>query len=252
MHSLASVQRRTSENGRQLSGQGKFFYLLAAQVLMLLVLPWLGKATWASVFIRLLGAAALCSTIYAVSSRRVQWVTAVLLAIPAGFLNAVYAMHPREGIAIPTWLCTIAFLLYALVSLLRSVIRAREITADTIYGALTVYVLIGLVWGVCYILLVTTQPNAIAIDPTRHSSTSMDWFDCMFYSFVTLTTLGYGDMVPVTGPARSLSILEAICGIMYVAILVARLVGLYASTNSQSPVEIARSKALDGAAGDTP
>jgi Ion channel len=246
------AQARTTQSGSQLSCRSRFLYLLLTQVLMLAVLPWLGKATWHSVVVRLLGAAALCWTIYAVSSRRVQWVAALVLAIPAGSLNALYALHPNERIAIPTWLSTIAFLLYALVTLLRSVIRTREITADTIYGTLTVYVLIGLVWGVCYILLVTIQPNAIAIDPARHSSLSMDWFDCMFYSFVTLTTLGYGDMVPVTGPARSLSILEAICGIMYVAILVARFVGLYASTNSQRPIEIEESRTFGSATGDTP
>ena len=57
----------------------------------------------------------------------------------------------------------------------------------------------------------------------------MDWFDCMFYSFVTLTTIGYGDIVPMTAQARSLSILEAISGTLYMAVLVARFVGLYST-----------------------
>ena len=53
----------------------------------------------------------------------------------------------------------------------------------------------------------------------------MDWFDCVFYSFVTLTSLGYGDIMPITAQARSLSILEAVSGIIYVAVLIARLLG---------------------------
>lgn len=61
----------------------------------------------------------------------------------------------------------------------------------------------------------------------------MDWFDCVFYSFVTLTSLGYGDIVPMTAQARSLSILEAVSGIMYVAVLIARLVGLHSAMKSQ-------------------
>ena len=67
------------------------------------------------------------------------------------------------------------------------------------------------------------------MDSTRHPHHTADWFDCMFYSFVTLTSLGYGDMVPISPQARSISILEAVGGIMYVAVLVARLVGLYAT-----------------------
>lgn len=61
----------------------------------------------------------------------------------------------------------------------------------------------------------------------------MDWSDCIFYSYVTLTTVGYGDMVPITSQARSLSILEAVSGTMYVAVLIARLVGLNAAARSK-------------------
>lgn len=61
----------------------------------------------------------------------------------------------------------------------------------------------------------------------------LDWFDCVFYSFVTLTSLGYGDIVPMTAQAWSLSILEAVSGIMYVAVRIARLVGLPSAGKSQ-------------------
>jgi hypothetical protein len=83
-----------------------------------------------------------------------------------------------------------------------------------------------------YLLLVTVQPNAFVIagDPTR----ALSWFDCQYYSFVTLTTLGYGDIVPTTRQARSLSMMEAISGTMYVAILIARLVGLHSAWKSDS------------------
>jgi len=59
----------------------------------------------------------------------------------------------------------------------------------------------------------------------------MNWFDCVFYSFVTLTSLGYGDIVPVSAQARLLSILETVSGV-YVAVLIARLVGLYSVAKS--------------------
>jgi hypothetical protein len=70
------------------------------------------------------------------------------------------------------------------------------------------------------------------MNAARHANHKIDWFDTMFYSFVTLTSLGYGDIVPMTAQARSLSILEAVSGIMYVAVLISRLVGLYSAQRS--------------------
>jgi hypothetical protein len=127
---------------------------------------------------------------------------------------------------------TILFLALTLVSLLRAVARAERVTHDTIYGALSVYLLMAIAWAAAYSLLVTIHPGAIVMDAARHPNHGMDWSDCAFYSFVTLTSQGNGDIVAMTAQARSLSILEAVSGTMYVAVLVARLVGLYSSGKS--------------------
>ena len=134
---------------------------------------------------------------------------------------------------------TILFLVFTLISLLRAVVRAERITHDTIYGGLSVYLLMAIAWAAAYLLLVTIQPGAIVMDTARHPNHAMDWFDCVFYSFVTLTSLGYGDIVPMTAQARSLSVLEAVSGIMYVAVLIARLVGLHSALKSQMIPEAA-------------
>src|SRR5262249_12239900 len=165
-----------------------------------------------------------------VSNKRAQWITALVLAISAGALHTLFAFWPDPKIVIPMLICTVAFLVFTLISLLRAVILAERVTHDTIYGALSVYLLMAVTWGAAYLLLETLQPGALAMDPIRHPNHKMDWFDCMFYSYVTLTTIGYGDIVPVTAQARSLSILEAVSGVLYVAVLVARLVGLYSAT----------------------
>lgn len=213
--------------------QGKFFYLFVCQVLLLVLSPYLEREGLTLVLFRVLGSVALFSGVYAVSDRRAQWITALALAIPAGVLNAVYALHPHSRIALPTLLCTIAFIFFTLVSLLRAVLRSERVTHDTIYGAISVYLLMAIVWGLGYLLLVTFQPGAISMDAVRHPNHAMDWFDCLFYSFVTLTSTGYGDIVPITSQARSLSILEAVSGIMYVAVLIARLVSLNSTVKSQ-------------------
>jgi len=191
------------------------------------------------VLFRLLGAGVFVSGVYAVSGKRAQWIIALALAITAGVLNAVFSFRPDPHIAVPMLIFTILFLLFTLVSLLRAVVRAKRVTHDTIYGGLGVYLLMAITWAAAYWLLVTIQPGAIVMDAARHPNHKMDWFDCVFYSFVTLTSLGYGDIVPMTAQARSLSILEAVSGIMYVAVLIARLVGLHCAGQSQVNPEAA-------------
>jgi hypothetical protein len=191
--------------------------------------PYLDKPGLPSALFRLLSAIAFVAAVYAVSQKRAQWITGTVLACLAGGLNSVFAIHPNSRLAVPTLIFTILFLGFTLVSLLQDVLRTPNVTLDTIYGAVTVYLLIAYVWGVAYLLLETLQPGALAMNATWHPNHKIDWPDCMFFSFVTLTSVGYGDMVPITPHARSLSILEGVSGIMYVAVLVARLVGLYSA-----------------------
>src|SRR5262249_19265493 len=115
-----------------------------------------------------------------------------------------------------------------LISVLRAVLHTERVTSDTIYGAISAYLLMAVTWAAAYLLLVTLQPGGIAMDAARHPGHAMDWVDCVFYSFVTLTSVGYGDTVAISAQARSVAILEAVSGMMYVAVLIARLVGLHA------------------------
>jgi hypothetical protein len=211
--------------------QGKFFYVFLCQVLLLVLFPYLRQPGFLG-FLRLTVAVAFVSGVYAVSDKRAQWITALALAIPAVALNTVHAFRPDLQIAVPMLIFTILFLVLTLVLLLRAVVRAERVTYDTIYGALSVYLLMAIAWAAAYLLLVTIQPGAIVMDAARHPNHGMDWSDCAFYSFVTLTSQGNGDIVPMTAQARSLSILEAVSGTMYVAVLVARLMGLYSSGKS--------------------
>jgi hypothetical protein len=214
--------------------RGRFFYLFLCQISFLVLFPYFDLPGPRMIFFRLLGVAAFVAGVYAVSDKRAQWVTALILAIPAGVLNTMFALRPDAGLVVPTLISTILFLAFTAVSLLRAVLRSTTVTHDTIYGALSVYFLFAITWGVGYFLLTNLQPGAISLDPARHPNHRMDWSDCIFYSYVTLTTIGYGDMVPITPQARSLSILEAVSGTMYVAVLIARLVGLNAAAKPKA------------------
>lgn len=85
----------------------------------------------------------------------------------------------------------------------------------------------GLTWASVDILIDTMQPGSFHVSHSQHSGDAMTYSDFLFFSFATLTTLGYGDITPITTQARSFAIVEAVYGVLYSAILIARLVGLY-------------------------
>ncbi len=123
----------------------------------------------------------------------------------------------------------IFFLSFTAIVILLFVLRSKEISADFLYGAVSVYLLIGGTWSTIYTLLETVQPGSFVIDPAYNIDGIVNWSDLLYYSYATLTTLGYGDVIPITSHARSLAVIEAIIGVMYLATIISRLVGLFIS-----------------------
>jgi voltage-gated potassium channel Kch len=112
----------------------------------------------------------------------------------------------------------------AMVTTLRHALRAGTVDAERIFAALDVYLLAGLMFAVCYWLIDQGWPASFGPDLENGLTLAR----AIYFSFVTIATLGYGDIVPVSDLAQGLAILEAISGQLYVAVLIARLVGLYA------------------------
>jgi hypothetical protein len=113
----------------------------------------------------------------------------------------------------------------------RHLLLSGAIDLNKIIGAICIYLLLGLNWALSYLFI------NFAIPESFHGLTSTDlrtqFAELLYYSFVTITTLGYGDLTPVRPLARTLAYLEAIVGQFYVAVLVAWLVGMYLSENNQ-------------------
>ena len=137
----------------------------------------------------------------------------------------------------------ILFLGFTTWILLRHVMQAKQVDSDTLCGAVSVYLLLGIAWVLLYGVIETVQPGSFNVSSALTGDESKAWADLVYYSFVTLTTLGYGDVAPLSPRVRSLAVLEAITGVFYVAILVARLVGLHiaqrldSSANISNPAE---------------
>jgi hypothetical protein len=136
------------------------------------------------------------------------------------------------------WDLSLALLVLALLTafVLKHVFRDARITADRVRGGVLAYMLLGLFWCVAYQLVDLVEPSAFhfpgAHDPVGPGRIS---HDLAYYSFVTLTTVGYGDITPVHPIARALAMVEALVGQLYPAILIARLVSLQIMSEPSDP-----------------
>jgi hypothetical protein len=121
----------------------------------------------------------------------------------------------------------------AIVLIIRHVMRYKKITEDKIYGAISAYLLIGIAWALLYTCIEIYQPHSFLFTSgflihSKQVSTHRFYFsEFLYFSYVTLSTLGYGDIVPTTHLARLCASLQAVFGQLYVAVLIARLVGIH-------------------------
>ena len=129
-------------------------------------------------------------------------------------------------------LIQVSYILYlgiAAYLILQDILLPKQITIDTIRGGICVYLLIGFIWALLYGITASLDSNAFS-----QKIIEMDSYgDAVYFSFTTLTTLGYGDIIPVSSLAKILTNSEAIIGQLYPSILIAFLVGGYISQKSQ-------------------
>jgi hypothetical protein len=130
----------------------------------------------------------------------------------------------------PTGLAAIVIMIAIL---LVKVFEKGPVSGSRIQGAIAAYLLLGLSWANGYAILSRHHPGAFSAAVTTPSSVTA-W---TYYSFMTLTTVGYGDIVPVAPVARMLAMGEAVSGQLYLAVLLARLVALQVSSSTNAPTE---------------
>jgi hypothetical protein len=225
--SRASLETSTrSRRAAALAGR-KFFLLFLFLLGVLVLYPYAENSAFGYYAFRVLGGAAILVSAYAVSFRRSLIIFALLLAIPV-FLQHVLNFHADAGsLSILSVVFNFVFNVFIVVVIFRRVFSHAEHNAETIFGALCIYLLVGFGFASVYGMIATLQPRAFYLDPLTNLHTVPDRMDFVYYSFGMMTSLGASGITPVSAEARSLSVIEAILGVLYLAVLISRLVGAY-------------------------
>ena len=207
-------------------------FLISLVVLLLLhpLTVELDRVRW----FRLAFMVVLAVAVYALSGKRRDLFVALALGLPALLAQSVaYWVPGRASIGVASAL-TLLFLGFVTFVMLANVLRGGSVGADRITGATCVFLLLGLVWTLIYNLIALAEPGAFrGIDLEENLSGSGGESGFIYFSFVTLTTLGYGDITPTLPLSRTVTWMEAVVGQLYLAILVARLVGLHVSNKGE-------------------
>jgi len=213
---------------------GRFRLLLWSLMLIIGLRPlldeWIGGRIWANVFTDIFFACALMSGLHAVSGQTRQLRFSLLLAGAIIILVTLHYTLKIQALDRLQLALSAVFLMQMLVMIWIHIEKENEVTIDLIMASACAYILLGLVWAYAYYLLEIFHPNSFKASENM----SDDIWNFYYYSFVTLTTMGYGDILGITKSARALSILEAITGQLYLAIMISRLVGLHASQSGIS------------------
>lgn len=204
----------------------RFSSLLIFIIALLIVGPLLEEFVHLRIFMDILWSAVFISAIYAVSHKKHHILIAVLLALP--MLGAIWSKYfvQFNALLVVGSLCGAAFILFTIIQILIFIYGHQEVTRDMIVGAAVVYLLMAIMWTFIFTVVETLHPGSFNLPQGQDIETGRHF---LYYSFVTLTTLGYGDITPVTSLARSLCILEAVLGQLYLVVQVAWLVGVHVS-----------------------
>ncbi len=208
---------------------------------LLVIFPFMqGPLGRYSALLELVFSLTLIMGIYIVSANKQLLTISVLLGamiFTVIWFNLILQNHNLQLFGL---VLEIVFFIMTTAVIISHVLSYRRVTADKIYGAICGYLLIGFVWALIYSLIEHANPGSFSMNQglpqAYYYNTTLPNYlaHFIYFSFVTITTLGYGDITPITHVSRVLSAIEAVMGQLYIAILIARLVGLHISHSLRS------------------
>jgi voltage-gated potassium channel len=202
---------------------------LTALLLLIVTGPFIEKLEYGILIESVLITLVLFSALLAIGGRRSTLVMGSILVIPA--LVGKWVNYFRPDLAPPEIFLAagVLFTGYVVVHLFGFILRAPRVNVEILCTAIANYLMLGLLWAFAYSLIGGLNHDAFVVTYGTGAGHLMKGVNSLYFSFATLCTIGYGDIVPVSSIARMLAIMEAIAGMFYMTMLVARLVALYSS-----------------------
>ncbi|MGI9591404.1 MAG: ion channel [Myxococcota bacterium] len=218
------------------SNLGRFGSLLVSLVLVFAAGPFFSDEASGVSEISILYTVVMIVGAYAVSQRPRVFFVGVALAIPAIATEWISNFIVTTPLILSNMIFGALFIIYVSGVVLYEVMNENEVTLDTIAGGVAIYLLIGIGWVLAYAGIEYVSPGAFTMNGSTlqelHPETQVRYTEFLYFSFVTMTTLGFGDMVPMIPEARGATAAEAVVGQLYVAVFVARLVGLHLASRT--------------------
>ena len=212
----------------------KFFLLFLFLLASLVLYPYVQSGGFGYFAFRVLGSAVILIAVYAIRLRRTLLLLALLLAVPALLERMLLPRADAGFLPILNIVLSFVFDVFVVVVIFRRVFTKEQPNSETVFGALCIYLLVGFTFASIYGMVAAIQPKAFYLDPLTNLHAIPNRFDFIYYSFATMTSLGAAGITAVSAPARSLSVIEAILGVLYLAVLIARLMGAYRHPSAHS------------------
>ena len=214
----------------------KYEMLLAAQLLLTAISPLFSSIAQARTVLDITITIVFVTAIYVISNTRKHFIVGMLLMVPALLLTWGVKLYHIPTLGYLSLAGTAVFFCYVASLILIDIFKSKMVTLDIIAGGICVYLFFGNICGMVYALIGRLDPAAFSIPEATASYIGNNLGEvssAMYFSFVTLTTLGYGDITPVNTFARTLAYLEAAIGQIYLTVLIASLVGIHISTSTR-------------------
>jgi Ion channel len=202
---------------------------LVALVLLLLTAPFILDTPEGNLIEAVLFTVVFLSAVLAIGGRRRTLVLAILFVTPV--VAGTWLEHFQPNLPVKAWTLAaeVAFSAFVIAQLFRYMLQAPRVDSQVLCAGISTYLMLAMVWAFAYMLVAQVVPSAFVFTGAPEPNRPLLAFDAVYFSFSTLTTLGYGDIVPAAKVARQLAILESTTGTLYVTVLIARLVSLYST-----------------------
>jgi hypothetical protein len=212
--------------------KGRFSLLLINMVGLFFLVPLIGTTQkaidqvfgWFSI-------AVLISCLRAIARSRHFFIFMILMTVINVFLGGSELLLKNEGTEFLMMVLgfRIAYFVLIFMSIMHFVLNSDDVTGDKICGAISAYLLMGVIWSLVYTVFFHMDPNSFSVPSEWQSTNTINSYWSLYFSFTTLTTLGYGDITPTTPLTQSYAVMQAALGQIFLGVIVARLIALHIS-----------------------